>query len=162
MEWGLHFLTIFKAVEGHKSLQTLIVREYPRREDPNYSWLKQLLSRNRNITVLDSSGLRCSDGSSVNKLYSLNHCYLGSVKLANGSASLRPLLVATALLENASQKYQNTALLLSNHTDMLCEFIQGVHLVELALSESVPEETIVPAPRPTRSNKRGPSKRRRK
>ena len=162
MEWGPHLQNLLKAVEEHKSIHTLILKNYPVEEDPSYSWLKRLLSRKRNVTVLDRAKKRCTDGSSVDKLYSLNRCFLESSKLVNASASIRPLLVAMALIENASQEYQHTAVLLSDHSDMLCECIQGVDLEELAVSESAPAVAIVPAPRPKRSNKRGPSKRQRK
>ncbi|GAX21665.1 hypothetical protein FisN_29Hh104 [Fistulifera solaris] len=98
----LDFQEIFRVIENHGSLRSFRISEYPR-ADPNYSWLKQLLSRNRYITVFDSCGIRCSDGSSVDQMYALNYFFCGSAELMKVSSSLRPTLVATALMESASE-----------------------------------------------------------
>ncbi|GAX14888.1 hypothetical protein FisN_29Lh104 [Fistulifera solaris] len=119
----LNFQDIFRVIENHGSLRSFTISRYPR-ADPNYSWLKQLLSRNRYITVFDSCGTRCSDGSSVDQIYALNYFFCGSAELMKVSPSLRPTLLATALMESASEKYQYAALLLSDHTDVLCECLQ--------------------------------------
>ena len=59
---------------------------------------------------------------------------------------MRPLLVATALLESASENYKPTALLLSNHTDTLCEFIDGANVDVFGVSEYImSEETESPS-----------------
>ena len=119
VNWGPHYRGIFEAIEEHNGLQTFILNKYPKEEDLSYSWLKKLLSKNHNITVLDCFRWRCSDGFSVDQLYLLNHTYLGSAKLVKETdVSLRPLLVQTALVESVSQNFPRTALLLSNHTDI--------------------------------------------
>ena len=144
--WTPHLQGILQAMEDRSSLRTFIVdidkhrnlNLFGRRTaiiDFNtggtfqYSWLERLLSRNRSITVLDGSGNAISNGSSIDKLYLLNRLYHGSTKLAKEeSTSLRPSLMATALLENATKNFQHTALLLSSHTDMLCEFMKDAKL----------------------------------
>lgn len=118
-----HLQRILEAMEDHHAgLRELIIVRYPAWEDPTYSWLERLLSRNRKITVLDKSGQKCSNGSTIDKLYSLNKFYNGSAALMKESTlSLRPQLVTTVLAESASGNFQRTALLMSDHTDMLCE-----------------------------------------
>lgn len=142
--WVPHLKNIFEGIVKHKGLRTLVLRRYPL-EDPAYSWLEQLLSRNQDIAVLTPSGKKCSNGSSIDKLYLFNRFYHGSAKLVKESASLRPLLVATALLEGASENYKPTVLLLSNHVDILCEFIDGVNLENFADSDSTQLNIISPA-----------------
>lgn len=125
MDWGPHFQIIFKAVEEHKSLRTVILSDRNWTDD-NYSWLGKLLSCNRHITVLDRSGEKISNGPAIDNLYLLNHIYLKSAKLLQESTALRPLLVEAALVKSASGTFQPTALLLSKHADVLCESILGV------------------------------------
>jgi hypothetical protein len=86
--------------------------------------LERHLSRNRKITVYHGQEKRCSDGPKLTKLYALNSFYNGSAALVEKSSiASRPPLVTTALLESASKNFQYAALLLSNHTDVLCEFV---------------------------------------
>lgn len=137
---------LFRGMEGNTGLRTLQVKVYPP-EDPGYSWLDRLLSRNRNITVLDRSGERCSNGPNIDNLYALNRFYQGSASLVTVSASLRPLLVVTALLERESTTLQRRALLLANHTDILCEFIDDMDLddiVSQSVSEGTPSALSIP------------------
>ena len=161
LEWSSHFQEIFKAMEEHKGLRTFIVDElaapvYDSENDdsddecldPNsapYDWLVQLLSRNRNITVCYKSGDRCSDGPRIDNLYLLNDIFNESPELVKESTSVRPSLVATALVDSASEKFRHTELLLSNHPDMLCELIQGISLFQ----DMVSEETLSAASMPT-------------
>jgi hypothetical protein len=118
----LDFKEVFQAIENHEGLRTLLIYGYPR-EDPSYCWLKRLLSRNRYITVLDNRDQKCSDGSSVDQLYTLNYFYCGSADLMKDSSLMRPALIVTALTESASRNFQRTALSLFHHTEMLCEII---------------------------------------
>ena len=145
VNWVPHFPMIFKAVEMHKGLRTLVVRNYPLYDDsnrPDYSLLERLLSRNRNITVLDDSGNRISNGTSIDKLYALNHLFNGSAALVKESASLRSLLTETALVECKLDNFQRTGLLLSHHMDVLCDLIQyDADLEDLPVSRTDPEET---------------------
>lgn len=103
------------------------------------SWLERLLSRNRNIEVVDAFGQRYTDGPNIDKGYALNYFYNGSARTVRESTSLRPLLVATVLAESASENFQYTALLLSHHTDVLCEFFQDTNLEDTVSSASIPQ-----------------------
>lgn len=131
-DWTPQLEHIFRAVEEHPGLRKLVVKEYPL-GDTNYSWLKRLLSCNRNITVLDGSGERCSDGSGIDMLYALNRLYNGPLDKKSGSS--RALLVGTVLVGRASGDFRFSALLLSRHTDGLCELLQ-----EGVAAQSAPEE----------------------
>lgn len=140
--WGPHLRGIFECAEEHPSLREIRVQSFKLRdgsdgaEDENRvfsrryyfdrSWLKRLLSRNRKIVVLNEFGERCSDGSTIDQLYALNDVYNGSANLVKEATDLRPLLVTKAFTERASNNFQYTALLLSQHTDVLCELVQGV------------------------------------
>ncbi|GAX16393.1 hypothetical protein FisN_10Hh376 [Fistulifera solaris] len=131
-DWLPHLQSIFEAVGGHECLRELIVPDYPEQEDPNYSWLKRLLTRNRSIMVLYHKGDKITDGSSIDRLYALNRCYRGSAALMKEeSISLRPHLVAAALQNNASRKFDHAALLLANHVDVLSEFMHGADLEDV-------------------------------
>ncbi len=137
-DWSPLSHILFKAMEEHQGLETFIVKDYPT-TDPDYLCLKALLLRNHKIMVLNSLGKRCTDGSIINKLYSLNRLYNGSARLLKESALVRQHLVATILVESASKDYQRTAQVLSQHTDLLRDFIQGFSFDEgvapLRLSE---------------------------
>jgi hypothetical protein len=140
--WRYHFQDIFEAVGDHKCLRKLIVSYYPEQEDPDFSWLKRLLSRNRSITVLDESYSKITDGSSINRLYALNRCYHGSAALMKEeSTSLRPHLVAAAIQNNASKKFDHAALLLANHVDVLSEFMHGADLEDVPCAGELRLET---------------------
>jgi hypothetical protein len=132
LDWGPHLKEMFKAVEKHEGLRTFTVQCYEwgdcddddesKLRHPQYSWLEQLLKSNRNITVFERSGKRCSN-KNIENLYLLNHIYIGSARLVTESTSERPSLVATALTESASENFQLTSMLLSDQTDVLCQFI---------------------------------------
>lgn len=155
LDWALHFPSIFKAMENHPGLRTFKVKKFAPNYDladddsevsavnepePDYSCLELLLSRNRNITVLDDSDKRITNGSTIDKLYSLNRLYHGSMDMVKDATSLRPLLVATALVESASENFPSTALLLADHMGTLCEFMHGANGDEFDISQSAPEE----------------------
>jgi hypothetical protein len=96
-------------MESHKRLRTLVVGEYPPLDDSVFgelsdfddddsddennfeqlrrapAWLDQLLHHNRNITVLDQEGNRCSNGPGTERLYSLNAFYNGSAEIVKVS-----------------------------------------------------------------------------
>ncbi|GAX21663.1 hypothetical protein FisN_29Hu101 [Fistulifera solaris] len=158
MDWAPHVKEIFEALEAHEEIRTLKISQY-RYNDPNYSWLKQLLSRNRKIAVVGDWNERLSYGSSVDKLYALNGLYCGSADLKQDAASSRPLLVVTSLIEKALRNFQHISLLLADHSDILCEFLNDVELEALVAVPSVPEETLAPATVPTESKHHGTSKR---
>ena len=151
-DWTPYLPSIFEVMKDHIGLRTFVLADkYYRPNHPIFSWLEQLLSRNRTITVLDVNNNRCTNGSRIDKLYELNRFYNGSVLLLKEeSTSLRPLLVATALTESASRNSQFAALLLSNHTDMLRELLDGADLEDVddgavegvALEESLPADSL--------------------
>ncbi|GAX20910.1 hypothetical protein FisN_1Lh434 [Fistulifera solaris] len=163
IDWVPHLKDIFEGIEAHKGLRFLVVESYPWTDDPDYTWLKRLLSRNRTITVLDDTGTIISDGSSVDELYSLNRFYNGSKALSKDSASLRRELVTKTLLESASNCFQRSALLLFHLTDVLCDFLpdddsnQDEGIASQTLSEatefpdSIPCDLVETAPKKMRA-----------
>jgi hypothetical protein len=155
-----HLKDIFEGIEAHKGLRFLVVESYPCTDDPDYSWLKRLLSRNRTITVLDDTGTILSDGSTIDELYSLNRFYNGSEALSKDSASPRRELVTKALLESASKCFQRSALLLFRLTDVLCEFLQDddSNQDEGIASQTVSEATELPDSNPCESTETAPKK----
>lgn len=78
--------------------------------------------------MLDSSGDTISNGSTIDELYLQNYIYNRSTKLAVESTLVRPALLSAALTETAAADFEETALLLSVNTDMLCELLEGVDL----------------------------------
>lgn len=129
LDWEPHLKKIFTAMEDHSGLRSFLVYNYPKFDDPCYSWLWKLLIRNRNITVYNAFGFRCSDGYYIDQLYALNRFFCGSAKLMEDStAASRPMLVAKALTDSASNNFGRIALLLSNHTIVLCNLLDSVDL----------------------------------
>jgi hypothetical protein len=102
--------------------------DYYRLSQPYFLMFERLLSRNRNLTVLDIDGERITNGTTINKIYALNFFYNGAAKLVKESTAIRSSLVATALTESAAANFQYSAQLLSFHTDMLCESLKGAIL----------------------------------
>ncbi|GAX27733.1 hypothetical protein FisN_13Hu168 [Fistulifera solaris] len=126
LEWGPHLSTLLYSLREHSGLSTLKVSAHNLNRDSFYYEVRQLLSHNRNIKVIDSSGKVFSDGSSIDELYSFNEFYRGSANLSSNPPpeSDRLSLVATALVKRASSDFRHTALLLSNHSDVLHGFVQ--------------------------------------
>lgn len=88
----------------------------------------------------------------LDKLYSLYYFYHGSSKLVTESSPARPLLVATALMGSASENFQFGSILLSNHVDVLCEFLLNLNEEETAVSQSVPGAAVLPTSSPPGSS----------
>ncbi|GAX17696.1 hypothetical protein FisN_10Lh407 [Fistulifera solaris] len=145
--------TICQALEEHRGLRSVIFHKFPpfhrifaellyplehsRQQELWYSVLERLLSRNRRINVCDNRGNRYTNGSTIDTLYALNDFYNGSFDLLKeDSTSLRPLYVATALTAGASANFQCAALLLSDHTDILCEFLHNEETIDSSERES--------------------------
>ena len=135
LDWGLHLGRLFEDYKDHKDLHTikLSVSDEVRVFGPQFSILRQLLSQNRNITfkLTENDGTVYSDGDLVHTLYALNRFYRGSASLLIDPPPERPSLVTTALEESAANDFQRSALLLSNHTEVLCELVQFAQLDEL-------------------------------
>ena len=138
MTWKPHVGTIFEGLKDHKQHLTFKITET---FGPDYSYLRNLLSRNRNITVADRDGRIYSDRSSIDEIYALNRFYQGSAGLLVLPPLERLSLVATALGKRATNTFQRTALLLSNHTDTLWELVQFAKLDELN-DEDTPAQSI--------------------
>ncbi|GAX17709.1 hypothetical protein FisN_10Lu427 [Fistulifera solaris] len=130
-----HLERVFHALSEHAGLRSINLDSYPEvdalpgseeyniQSQPYYSALERLLSRNRNLTVLGFGDKLITNGTTIDKIYALNKFFHGSAGLIRESEEMRSLLVGLALTEGASSKYQYTGLLLSNHTDMLIEFV---------------------------------------
>ncbi|GAX17702.1 hypothetical protein FisN_10Lu421 [Fistulifera solaris] len=123
---GPYLRNVFQAMEDHSSLCLFKIETYPRTADPNYSWLERLLSRNRNMIVLSSWNQKFTNGASIDKMYALNHFFRGSADLIIEHPLSRSSLIGTTLVESASTNFQYIALLLSDHTDVLLEWIDDL------------------------------------
>ena len=144
-DWVPHLQKLFQAFEAHPRLRTVVMSER-NWEEANYSQLAQLLSRNRDLVVLDHSGKRISNGPTVDNAYLLNHIHYGSTNLLKDSTALRPWLMEMALMRSASKKFPHTALLLSNHADALCEsLLLVVNQEESIVAQQLPEDAASPA-----------------
>ena len=134
VDWTPHLQSIFKVMEVHHGLRTFCVNIITE-ESFSFSCLERLLSRKRNVKVVDSSEDTITTGTSIEKIYSLNRFFHDSASLTKVSAALRPQLVASALAESASGIFQRTALLLDQHTDMLCKFVGHMEMEVLLLED---------------------------
>jgi hypothetical protein len=118
-----HIGSLLEGLKDHQELSTIKVNVDDESFGPDYSHLRKLISHNRNITVTCSSNHVYTDGSTIDDLYSINRFYRGSADLLLKSSTFRASLVATALTEIASNDFRRSGLLLSDHVDVLHEFI---------------------------------------
>jgi hypothetical protein len=132
--WNQHVEKFFEGIKAHKALRTLRIAVNYGDDDeafgPTSSYLRQLLSCNRNLTVTDGNEHVYTDGDFIDELYSLNRFYRGAADLVAYSQSDRILLVTIALLVHSSNNVQRSALLLSNHIDVLSELVLFAQLDE--------------------------------
>ncbi len=128
LDWDPHVKTLLHELKDHKELQTLRLNGSKGAFGPDFSHLQQFLSHKRNVTVTDGKGRIHTNYSSVDKLYALNRFYRGSAKLAKVPG--RPILFGNALMNSAWNDFQRIALLLSNHSDVVHDFVQKVLLEE--------------------------------
>ena len=138
LNWEPHLPAISRAMEEHESLREFVVQAEDESDDESdddevesmvksdYSWLERLLSRNRNIFVINKADNIISAGYKVHKLFVLNHFYNDSASLVKETAPLRSSLVATALVGKAFANFHFTRLLLSHHTDVLRDMMQNI------------------------------------
>lgn len=96
------------------------------------------------MKVYDATGLLLPDGAGIPQIYQLRRCYFGSPTLIQDSASLRQSLVGTALVETASSSFPRCALLLADHVDVLCDFLQYTDAEEPAAPERIIAESESP------------------
>ncbi len=134
--WERHVQRLLEGLKDHKRLRSLKISSYNYGFGPEYCYLRQFLSHNRNITVFNGKNDIHSNGSLIDDIYSLNRFFRGSADLVVRSSSERTFLVVTALVESASRDLQRSALLLSNHVDALCELVQWAKLDERSEDES--------------------------
>ncbi|GAX17960.1 hypothetical protein FisN_18Hu171 [Fistulifera solaris] len=127
LEWKSRQLNkILVGIKDHETLRTLKIDVD--NEDivfgPSFEHLLRLLTHKRNLVVMDDCGEAYTDEDAVDDLYFLNNFYLGSTGMLDEPPAQRSWLVTTALVEGALYDFQLSALLLSNHIDILHELIQ--------------------------------------
>ncbi|GAX17688.1 hypothetical protein FisN_10Lh397 [Fistulifera solaris] len=127
-----HWESLYHAIGEHQQLRTITLddNEYKKTCQDFYLALERLLSCNRNVTVIKRDGKKFTNETSIDQLYALNNFFNGSLSLTEESVELRPVLFAVAL-EKASASFQYTGLLLSQHTDVLWELVDGTNLEEV-------------------------------
>ncbi len=123
---------LLTAVANLKSIRTLTFGEYPFHLDGDFSLLQQLLHQNNKIKVLNKKKQIVTDGNVIDQA-----CLVREAPL------LRLALVGKALMENvnATDSSLRSARLLLNHTDVLCDLLQGVDMEENEISDSVNGES---------------------
>jgi hypothetical protein len=123
-----HMKTFFDGLKDHKELRRLKLNVSKDAFGPDFSYLREFLTYKRNVTVTTGFGRIHSDGSSIDKLYAFNRFYCGLASMV--SAPERPILLGNVLMNSASNDFQRNALLLSNHSDVVHDFLQAVLLDE--------------------------------
>ncbi|GAX20780.1 hypothetical protein FisN_7Hu091 [Fistulifera solaris] len=131
--WDPHIAALFDGLKDHQELRRLRVDAVKGAFGTDYSLLKALLSHNRKITVSNLVNVVFTGDSELDKLNAINRFYRGSEGLGVLSQSTRTLLLTNALLKGASEDFRRSALLLSFHVDLVCEFVQ------LVLSDGIEE-----------------------
>lgn len=126
-QWGPYIEDLFSSIEEHKSLRTFNIDQYPKDLDPSFSWLKKLLKRNRNIKVVDirDNEKWANENGEINQIYAFTRFCTNSETLYPESASILPSLVGTTLTQCAASNFSYATLLLTHHTDMLCQLLQN-------------------------------------
>jgi hypothetical protein len=115
-----HVGTLLEGLKDHNKLSTIKMNVDVESFGHDYSHIRKLISHNKNIVVTSIHDYIYTDGSTIDDLYSINRFYRGSADLP---LTLRPSLVATALTEIASNDFRRSALLLSQHVDVLHELV---------------------------------------
>ncbi|GAX17666.1 hypothetical protein FisN_10Lh370 [Fistulifera solaris] len=129
-----HLPQIFEAMEDHPSLHEVLIEGCKDESEDDgfkysgalgYAALERLLSRNRYIKIFNFQGKRITNGTTIDELYRLNACYVGSLQLITDTLvpDSRFHLVITALVQSTSGRFRATGVLLSHHTDLLCELV---------------------------------------
>jgi hypothetical protein len=93
LNWAPHLRSLFHGLKDHQELRTLQIRvDDDEAFGPQFSYLIDLLSHHRNITMVNKRKVPYSDGLLVDKVYSLNRFYTGSASLAVNPPMERPML----------------------------------------------------------------------
>jgi hypothetical protein len=131
---------LFQAIGRHRRLRIVELYPFPpvtsyriddeaqRLRKPYFSMLETLLDRNKFLSVLDYSGKRITNRTTIDDIYVKNYIDTRFIKEAKEHTFLRPFLVASALTQRASIDFQYSAELMTFHTDILCELLHDVHL----------------------------------
>ncbi|GAX26855.1 hypothetical protein FisN_9Lh140 [Fistulifera solaris] len=97
LNWKQHAETLLQGLEVHKGLRILKFNVDEDAFGSNYALLRQFLSDNRNVTVMNEDDEIYTDEADINQLYSLNRIYLGSADLV--VIPLREIIVDSDRLE---------------------------------------------------------------
>ncbi|GAX18838.1 hypothetical protein FisN_26Hu140 [Fistulifera solaris] len=130
LEWDAHLETLLDGLKDHSALRTLKINGSYDAFGRDFSYIRNLISHNRSITVMDKDERIHGDRYGIPAIYSLNRFYCGSKALVVEPPSERAPLVATALLQKCRFSLKRSALLLSDNTDALLDLIQAVPLDE--------------------------------
>ncbi len=127
VEYTPYLTILFQAMEGHPNLRTFRVNS-GKMTVVHFASLERLLFRNRRVTVVNHRDERVTDGTTIDQVYTLNQFFHESKELIQECcSSWRSRVMKTVLMESASANFQRTALLLSDHTDVLCELVNGTN-----------------------------------
>ena len=121
--WDSCWKDLFGILEKHKGLQSLCIDYYPTEVDPCFSWLKQLLVRNRRFDVTVRDSRTSQTDSEIDRIDELNVFLRGSDRLKTEAPSTRLSLFGATLTERTTCDIQLIGLLLMDHTDVLCELL---------------------------------------
>ncbi|GAX20228.1 hypothetical protein FisN_12Hu075 [Fistulifera solaris] len=153
-QWGRCIQKLFVVAETHKSLRSMKIKSYPDGYDPQYKWLKRLLTRNRYLKVTDILYGEIEADEETFRIYDLNQFFRDSKKLKEAPPAVRPSLVVTALTDEYMNDLQRTGLLLSDNVDVLCKLMHPVvHSSEGIVGEVDMEVENLPAAAALRKRK---------
>jgi hypothetical protein len=116
--WEAQMATLLKCFEGHKELRIFGLVRDDESFGPDFLYLRQLLSHNRSITVINPGGFDYTDDGSIDELYSLNRFFNGSANLVAEPLTERSSSAMTALMEMALKNFQRSSPLLYDHFDV--------------------------------------------
>ncbi len=123
-DWAPHLPKLLAALQKHKSLEYLMVKDYPMGR-VHLTTLFHLLIRNRKITVADESHQVRWNCSTLNMDFFMNGFRDHFVGLQIESPALRTTLVGTFLTNYCSNVFQVMPFFMSHHTDVLCDLIEN-------------------------------------
>ncbi len=128
VKWEPHIGSLLDCFEEHEGLREVkvVVDNEEEAFGDDFWRLQKLLSVNRRITVTNQEGKLISDGNHIDQLYAFNGFCRGSKELGVGAHPERSSVIMNALVDRAANDLQCTALLLSDHTDVLFEIVQPV------------------------------------
>ena len=132
---GYRMARLFDLLEKHEGLQTFHLYNYPTIIDRHFSWLKQLLKRNRRIHVNDEKGNDWVYDDELKEIYAMNRFVSGSERLTKEATLDRPVFMGAAFTHSAAGDFQRAGLLLKDHVDIFCEILHELELTGRADEE---------------------------